>query len=228
MLWTITVTLTLNMAIFSQDRIGTQGNSLALKIHNTSTTTKTWVPYSNSPVMHVNTTYTNSTRLPEYILFFHKTIQLLIMHHRSPVVKGSEVQKQSWFNEPCDHFKTAAQFILSTWYPSLCCITIPHLVTNGSVVQQILSRQTLIGVSPYQIWLQMVSQFRKYHPDKQLRCTGPRSAVVSASDCGSEGLGFESHQSHVGFFGPGRLLPRAGSAMGQMGRLEPHSRASST
>ena len=58
--------------------------------------------------------------------------------------------------------------------------------------------------------------------------TGPRSAVVSASDCGSEGLGFESHQSHVGFFGLGRLLPRAGSAMGPMGRLEPHSRASST
>ena len=58
--------------------------------------------------------------------------------------------------------------------------------------------------------------------------TGPRSAVVSASDCGSEGLGFESHQSHVGFFGPGRLLPRAGSAMGPVGRLEPHSRASST
>ena len=40
--------------------------------------------------------------------------------------------------------------------------------------------------------------------------TGPRSAVISASDCGSEGLGFESHQSHVGFFIPGRLLPRAG------------------
>ena len=58
--------------------------------------------------------------------------------------------------------------------------------------------------------------------------TGPRSAAVSASDCGSEGLGFESHQSHVGFFGPGRLLPRAGSAMGPVGRLEPHSRASST
>ena len=58
--------------------------------------------------------------------------------------------------------------------------------------------------------------------------TGPRSAVVSTSDCGSEGLGFESHQSHVGFFGPGRLLPRAGSAMGPVGRLEPHSRASST
>ena len=48
--------------------------------------------------------------------------------------------------------------------------------------------------------------------------TGPRSAVVSASDCGSEGLGFESHQSHVGFFGPGRLLPRAGSAMGPSGK----------
>ncbi len=58
--------------------------------------------------------------------------------------------------------------------------------------------------------------------------TGPRSAVVSASDCGSEGLGFESHQSHVGFFSPGRLLPRAGSAMGPVGRLEPHCRASST
>ena len=27
-----------------------------------------------------------------------------------------------------------------------------------------------------------------------LKLTGPRSAVVSASDCGSEGLGFESHQ----------------------------------
>ena len=57
---------------------------------------------------------------------------------------------------------------------------------------------------------------------------GPRSAVVSASDCGSEGLGFESHQSHVGFFSPGRLLTKAGSAMGPVGRLEPHSRASST
>ena len=63
---------------------------------------------------------------------------------------------------------------------------------------------------------------------QQISSTGPRSAVVSASDCGSEGLGFESHQSHVGFFGPGRLLPRAGSAMGPVGRLEPHSRASST
>ena len=63
---------------------------------------------------------------------------------------------------------------------------------------------------------------------KHCSFTGPRSAVVSASDCGSEGLGFESHQSHVGFFGPGRLLPRAGSAMGPVGRLEPHSRASST
>ena len=38
--------------------------------------------------------------------------------------------------------------------------------------------------------------------------TGPHSVVVSASDCGSEGLGFKSHQSHVGFFSPGRLLPR--------------------
>ena len=58
--------------------------------------------------------------------------------------------------------------------------------------------------------------------------TGARIAVVSASDCGSEGLGFESHQSYVGFFSPGRLLPRVGSAMGPVGRLEPHSRASST
>ena len=46
--------------------------------------------------------------------------------------------------------------------------------------------------------------------------TGPRSVVVSASDCESEGLGFESHPSHVGFFNPGWLLPRAGSAMGPM------------
>ena len=56
--------------------------------------------------------------------------------------------------------------------------------------------------------------------------TGPRSAVVSASDCGSEGLGFESHQSHVGFFSPGRLLPRAGSAMGPVGlkpKMDLHS-----
>ena len=55
------------------------------------------------------------------------------------------------------------------------------------------------------------------------KLTGPRSAVVSASDCRSVDLGFESHQSHVGFFSPGRLLPRAGSAMGPMGRLKPHS-----
>ena len=56
--------------------------------------------------------------------------------------------------------------------------------------------------------------------------TGPRSVVVSALDCGSETLGFESHQSHVGGgggFSPSRLLPRAGSAMGPVGRLEPHS-----
>ena len=48
--------------------------------------------------------------------------------------------------------------------------------------------------------------------------TGPCSVVVSASDCESEGLGFESHPSHVGFFNPGRLLPRAGSAMGPVGK----------
>ena len=64
--------------------------------------------------------------------------------------------------------------------------------------------------------------------NKHTHTRRPRSAVVSASDCGSEGLGFESHQSHVGFFNPGRLLARAGSAMGPVGRLEPHSRASST
>ena len=38
-------------------------------------------------------------------------------------------------------------------------------------------------------------------------------------------FGFESQHSHVGFFSPGRLLPRAGSAMGPK---EPHSRASLT
>ena len=36
---------------------------------------------------------------------------------------------------------------------------------------------------------------------KNKNLTGPRSAVVSASDCGSEGLGFESHQS-CGIFRP--------------------------
>ena len=46
----------------------------------------------------------------------------------------------------------------------------------------------------------------------------PVAQWLARSDCGSEGLGFESHQSHVGFFGPGRLLPRAGSAMGPSGK----------
>ena len=47
--------------------------------------------------------------------------------------------------------------------------------------------------------------------------TGSRNVVASVSDCRSEDLGFESHQSHnYGiFFIPGWLLPRAGSAMGQ-------------
>ena len=58
--------------------------------------------------------------------------------------------------------------------------------------------------------------------------TGPRSVVVSASDCGSEGFGFESHQSHEGIFIPDCLLPRAGSATGLMGPAGPHSRASTT
>ena len=48
----------------------------------------------------------------------------------------------------------------------------------------------------------------------------PRSAaVISSSDCWLENLGFESHQSHLGLLSPGRLLPRAGSAMGPVGRL---------
>ena len=80
----------------------------------------------------------------------------------------------------------------------------------------------------YTLTTEVCSAFNKVTAMKLCMVTGPRSAVVSASDCGSEGLGFESHQSHVGFFGPGRLLPRAGSAMGPVGRLEPHSRASST
>ena len=41
--------------------------------------------------------------------------------------------------------------------------------------------------------------------------------MVSASDCGSEGLGFESHQSHTGFLSTDRLLPRAGGAKGEVG-----------
>ena len=47
--------------------------------------------------------------------------------------------------------------------------------------------------------------------------TGPRSAVVSASDCGSEG---SNPISHVGFFGPGRLLPRAGGGGGGGGSIQ--------
>ena len=32
---------------------------------------------------------------------------------------------------------------------------------------------------------------------KKRRATSPHSIVLSVSDCGSEGLGFESQQSHV-------------------------------
>ena len=48
--------------------------------------------------------------------------------------------------------------------------------------------------------------------------------MVNALDCRLEGLGIESHQiqSHVGFFSSGWFQPRAGSAIGPMGRLEPH------
>ena len=64
------------------------------------------------------------------------------------------------------------------------------------------------------------SQVEEEEKDHRYRKTSPHthtpSIVVSASDCGSGGLGFETHQS----------LPRAGSAMGVMGRLEPHSPAS--
>ena len=53
--------------------------------------------------------------------------------------------------------------------------------------------------------------------------TGPRSVVVSASDCGSDVLGSNPIRiMSVWFFSPGS---RAGSATGPLGRLEPHSRA---
>ena len=57
----------------------------------------------------------------------------------------------------------------------------------------------------------------------------PHSIAVSALDCGLEGLwfDFESYQRHVGFFSPNWLLPRAGCAMGPVGRLRPRSWASS-
>ena len=53
----------------------------------------------------------------------------------------------------------------------------------------------------------------------------PHSIAVSALDCGLEGLwfDFESFQRHVGFFSPNWLLPRAGCAMGPVGRLRPRS-----
>ena len=53
--------------------------------------------------------------------------------------------------------------------------------------------------------------------------TGPRSAVVSASDCGSEGLGFESHQSHVGFFGPGTAPTQSWECYGPSGKAANHT-----
>ena len=55
------------------------------------------------------------------------------------------------------------------------------------------------------------------------------SVAVSALDCGLEGLwfDFESYQRHVGFFSLNWLLPRAGCAMGPVGRLRPCSWASS-
>ena len=51
------------------------------------------------------------------------------------------------------------------------------------------------------------------------------SVAVSALDCGLEGLwfDFESYQRHVGFFSLNWLLPRAGCAMGTVGRLRPRS-----
>ena len=63
--------------------------------------------------------------------------------------------------------------------------------------------------------------------DKFIKKAGHHSIVFGMLDCGSEGLGFESHQGH-GFFSPGRLLPRDGSAMGPMAILELHSQALST
>ena len=51
---------------------------------------------------------------------------------------------------------------------------------------------------------------------------------LCASECGSC-LGFESRQNRAGFFfSPDRLLPRAGSALGPVGRLGPQSQTSST
>ena len=58
--------------------------------------------------------------------------------------------------------------------------------------------------------------------------TGPRRVVVSASDCGSQGLGFESHQSHFLFFFIFFIhdLEVLWAIIGM--RLGPHSRASFT
>ena len=50
----------------------------------------------------------------------------------------------------------------------------------------------------------------------------------SALDCGWEGREFQSHHCHAGRSTPEPLLFGAGSAMGPMGKLGPHSRASST
>ena len=49
----------------------------------------------------------------------------------------------------------------------------------------------------------------------------PHSIVVSLPTVGQRVLGFNPI-SHVGFFSPDQLLPRAGNAMGPIGRLGPH------
>ena len=54
------------------------------------------------------------------------------------------------------------------------------------------------------------------------RITGPRRVVVSTSDCESEGLGFESHQSHVGICQPWQALTQSWECYGPSGKAELH------
>ena len=56
--------------------------------------------------------------------------------------------------------------------------------------------------------------------------TGPSNVVVSTSEYGSEGHMLESISMR--FFSSDQLLPRVCSAVGPLGRLRPHSWASST
>ena len=55
------------------------------------------------------------------------------------------------------------------------------------------------------------------------KLTGPPVAQWLALQTAGQKVWGSNPIRDVGFFSPGRLLPRAGSAMGPVGRLKPHT-----